>query len=354
MINFNAGPAALPDEVVQQASQAVLNYEGTGMSVLSIPHRGQHFTAILEESKQLVRELCGLGEEYEVLWLHGGGRMQFTMVPMNFLTPGTTAGYIDSGFWSEDAIRYAQYYGKVKVLASSKQQDYNRLPHWPDKIPADLAFVHFTTNNTIYGTQWKQVPVSPVPLIADMSSDIFSRRVDYKNCAMFYAVAQKNIGIAGATLAVVHKDMLKRINATIPPMLDYAQYVLKNSVLNTPPVFAIYVSLLTLRWIKKKGIDNIATENRQKAEALYNEVDRNTMFTTIVAKEDRSMMNVCFLPATGDAQTFADYCAARGILNVKGHRTVGGFRVSLYNAISLADVHKLVAVMQEFEKNNKQ
>ncbi len=354
VINLNSGPAALPDEVLRQASEAVLDYNGTGMSVLSIPHRGKDFNAILEESKQLVHELCGLNDDYEVLWMHGGGRLQFAMIPMNFLGEDDTAGYIDSGSWSADAIRHAEYYGKVQVLSSSKEDNYSHLPVWPQDIPANLAYMHITTNNTIYGTQWQNVPKVNMPLVADMSSDIFSRRVEYNNCAMFYAVAQKNIGPAGATLVVLRKDMLQRISRKLPPMLNYAEHVAKQSVLNTPPVFPIYVSLLTLRWIKERGIDKIEAENEIKAALLYDEIERNSLFSSPVGKDSRSVMNVCYSAVDEKTERlFIDFCEESGIVNIKGHRTVGGFRASLYNAITVDDVKYVVAAMQEFELNNK-
>lgn len=354
-INLNAGPSALPAEVLQQAAEAVLNFEHTGMSVLSIPHRGIHFKKILEESKALVKELCGLGDDYEVLWMQGGGRMQFTMIPMNFLDASDTAGYIDSGTWAADAIKHALYYGKVDVLASSKKHGYQLLPTWPEHIPADLAYVHMTSNNTIYGTQWDAIPSVDAPLVVDMSSDILSKKMNYSNCSMFYAVSQKNIGPAGATLVVIRKDMLKRIKRNLPPMLNYAEHVAKDSILNTPPVFPIYVSLLTLRWIKNRGIEVIEEENKRKADLLYDEVDRNSLFSTSVKKEDRSMMNVCFRAVdekTGEL--FNEFCKETGIINIKGHSSIGGFRASIYNANSLEDVKYVAAAMQEFELNNKQ
>lgn len=354
VINFNSGPATLPQEVLQQAADAVLDYMGTGMSVLSIPHRGRYFNDILDESKTLVKELCGLNEDHEVLWMHGGGRMQFAMIPMNFLGAGSTAGYVDSGAWSADAIKHAQYYGDVQVLASSRQDNYTHLPEWPAIIPAHLAYVHMTTNNTIYGTQWKDIPTTDVPLIADMSSDIFSRRLAYTHCSMFYAVAQKNIGPAGATLVVLHRDMLQRIKRELPPMMNYAEHVAKKSVLNTPPVFPVFVSLLMLRWTKQKGIEAIERENNAKAALLYEEIERNALFRSTVKKEHRSAMNVCFVADDDIEQDFADFCEKQGLLNIRGHRTVGGFRASLYNAVSMDDVKKLVAAMQEFEQQKLQ
>jgi phosphoserine aminotransferase len=354
-INFNAGPAALPIEVMQQASDAILNYNNTGLSILSIPHRGKLFADILEESKQLVKELCHLNDDYEVLWMHGGGRLQFSMIPMNFLAENDSAGYIDSGYWAHDAIEYAKYYGNVMVLSSSKDKNYTELPPWPTDVPEGLAYLHFTTNNTIFGTQWKNIPKMNVPLIADMSSDIFSKHINYTNCDMFYAVAQKNIGAVGATLVVVKKDMLNRIVRDLPPMLNYRAHAKHNSILNTSPIFAIYTALLMLRWTKQKGIDTIERENDQKAEALYAELHRNSLFQCDVKLADRSMMNVCFKAVKPEhEEAFVQFCEQRSITGIKGHRSAGAFRVSLYNAITIKDVEQLIAVMQEFEKNNKQ
>lgn len=352
-INFNAGPAALPMEVMQQAADAILNYNNTGLSILSIPHRGKLFADILEESKQLVKELCHLDDDYEVLWMHGGGRLQFSMVPMNFLAQNDAAGYIDSGYWAHDAVEYAKYYGNVMVLSSSKDKNYTELPAWPADIPQGLAYLHFTTNNTIFGTQWKSIPKMSMPLIADMSSDIFSKHINYTHCDMFYAVAQKNIGAAGATLVVVKKDMLQRIVRELPPMLNYAAHAKHNSILNTSPVFAIYTALLMLRWTKQKGIDAIERENNQKAEALYAELQRNGLFQCDVKHADRSIMNVCFKAAgRGYEDAFVQFCEENNITGIKGHRSAGAFRVSLYNAITIKDVEQLIAVMQEFEKLN--
>ena len=352
MINFGSGPAALPEEVLQQAAEAVLDLDGSGLSILEIPHRGKAFGSILEESKMLVKELSGVSDDYEVLWLPGGGRLQFSMVPLNFLGKGETAGYIDSGHWSGESMEYAEHYGNVKVLASSRQENFSQLPEWPRDIPGNLAYVHFTTNNTIYGTQWNKVPVCNVPLIADMSSDIFSRKMDYSNCALFYACAQKNIGPAGVGVAVIHKDFLKTTKRELQPMLSYAAHAAKKSVLNTPPVFAIYTSMLMLRWTKAKGMATIEQNNEQKASLLYKELERNSLFRLVVTNAaHRSKMNVCF-KAKDEAteKAFIHLCAETNIIGVEGHRSVGGLRVSLYNAITIAQVDRLVSVMQEFEK----
>ncbi len=350
-INFGPGPAALPQSVLEQAAAAVIDYDNSGLSILEIEHRGKAFDAILAESKQLVKELCGLDDTYEILWLHGGGRLQFCMVPMNFLNEGEAAGYIDSGSWSHEAMDYAKFYGGVEVLSSTREKNYTSLPEWPKEVPASLSYVHITTNNTIYGTQWKHIPQCNVPLIADMSSDIFCDERDYTNFDLFYAVAQKNVGAAGCTLVVLKKDMLKRIKRSIPPMLNYADQVAKNSVLNTPPVFAIYTALLTLRWTKEKSIAIIDKENKEKAAMLYAELERNSLFDPIVEKDSMSIMNVCFNAQSNAVQdAFLTYAAQRNVVGIKGHRSVGAFRVSLYNAVNLQDVKTLINIMQEFEQ----
>jgi phosphoserine aminotransferase len=348
-INFNAGPAALPPEVLHEASKAVRKYDNTGLSILELPHRSKEFLDIIEESKSLVRQLCGIGSDYEVLWLQGGGRLQFCMIPMNFLSDRDSAGYIDSGHWSEAALESAVHYGDVQVLASSKETNYNQLPAWPSKIPPQLSYLHFTTNNTIAGTQWHNIPKADVPLIADMSSDIFSCKRDYKKYAMFYAAAQKNLGAAGTALVVIHKDMLQRTARELPPMLSYKAQAKENSILNTANVFGIYVSLLMLRWTSGKGISAIEKENRQKSKLLYDAIDRSGVFTPHVkAKADRSMMNVCFTANTATHEKeFLELCDEHNITGVKGHRSVGGFRVSLYNAVTVGAVERLVELMNK-------
>jgi phosphoserine aminotransferase len=346
-INFNAGPAALPAEVLHEASKAVRNYNNTGLSILELPHRGKEFMAIIEESKALVRELCDLDDSHEVLWMQGGGRMQFCMAPMNFLAAGDTAGYIDSGRWSEEALEYAMHYGGVHILSSSKQSNYSHLPAWPSPMPANLAYVHLTTNNTIFGTQWHHIPDTKIPLIADMSSDIFSCKRDYSKYALFYAAVQKNLGAAGNTLVVVRKEQLAKTVRPMPGMLSYKEHAHENSVLNTANVFGIYVSLLMLRWIKERGIEAIEKDNRRKAHLLYEAIDNSAIFTAHVQeKAHRSLMNVCFTANTPEHEKgFLARCEQNNITGVKGHRFVGGFRASLYNAVTLEDVERLVEIM---------
>ena len=350
--NFNAGPAELPPEVLYEAAKSVRKYRNMGLSILELPHRGKEFLEIIEESRQLVKELCGLDDRYEVLWLHGGGRLQFCMIPMNFLSDQQPAGYIDTGHWASEAITYANYYGEAKVLASSKKSNYDHIPEWPSKMPAKLAYLHITTNNTIYGTQWNNVPETKIPLIADMSSDILSRKTDYTQYAMFYAAAQKNLGTAGVALAVIRKDMLDNIVRPIPPMLNFKNQVQENSILNTANVFGIYTSLLMLRWIKERGIAAIEKENAQKAAMLYDAIDSSSIFKAHVPKkEDRSLMNVCFTANTPESEkAFLALCEDKGIIGVNGHRSVGGFRASLYNAISLDAIERLVRLMKDFER----
>lgn len=353
-INFGGGPAALPPDVFREASEAVLDYNGTGLSILEIGHRSKEFMSILDEANAIVKELCGINEDHEVLWLHGGGRLQFAMIPMNFLGDNDRAGYIDSGHWATEAAEYAMHYGGTEILSTSRDSNYSQLPEWPGKIDSNLAYLHYTTNNTIYGTQWHKIPDCNVPLVADMSSDIFSKEMDYCKAALFYAAAQKNIGPAGVTLVVLRKDLADLIKRDLPPMLSYKAQIAQHSVLNTSPVFAIYTSLLMLRWTKARGIAAIEKENKEKAGLLYKEIDRSALFDVVVKKEaDRSMMNVCFR-AKNETQekSFVSFCEKHNITGISGHRFVGGFRVSLYNAIRLEQVEKLVEVMQEFEKEN--
>ena len=350
-INFNAGPAAMPPEVLHEAAKAVNKFRHTGLSILELPHRGKDFLDIIEESKALVKELCGLDDQYEVLWLHGGGRLQFCMIPMNFLPEGGTAGYIDSGHWAHEAHKYAAFYGNAQILASSREGNYSRLPEWPSKIAKGFSYVHFTTNNTIYGTQWHNIPKVTAPLIADMSSDIFSRKHDYSRYALFYAAAQKNLGTAGVDLTVIRRDLLEKISRALPPMLNYKDQVKENSILNTANVFGVYVSLLTLRWIKKRGIEAIEKENNDKAELLYSALDSSSLFTPHVKeKAHRSLMNVCFTANSPDIEkAFHALCDRNDIIGIAGHKTVGGFRASLYNAVPLDAVELLVTLMKQLE-----
>lgn len=353
---FGAGPAALPQSVLEETAAAILDYKGTGVSLLSIAHREKLFTDIIEEASNLVLRLTGLPEEdYTVLWLQGGGRHQFAMVPMNFLGQDESAGYIDSGHWAHEAMQTAEYYGKAVSLASSEEDNYTHLPTWPEELPAGLKYLHFTSNNTIYGTQWPAIPDCPVPLVADMSSDIFSVPRDYSRCALIYAVAQKNFGPAGVTLVIARRSMVESTVRPLPDALSYAAQMRNNSLLNTPPVAAIYTCMLMLRWIAARGIDFIEKENRQKAALIYETIEQSRIFHCPVAEHSRSLMNVVFtMTHRADEQAFLEYATTLGIEGIKGHRSVGGFRASLYNAVSMEDVQVLVNAMKTFEqeKNN--
>lgn len=351
LINFDAGPAALPKEVLQQASEAILNYNESGLSILEIPHRGKLFEAILDEANALSLELLGLdSSEYQAIWMQGGGRLQFSTIPMNFLAEHETAGYIESGHWASEALKNAKLYGNTKVLGSSKEDNYTYIPSW-GTIPEDLSYLYYTTNNTIFGTQFHQFPETQLPVIVDMSSELFSRQLDYSRFDLIFAVAQKNIGPSGVTLVVARKSLLEKQKRVLPEILSYRDMAKHNSVLNTPPVFAIYGSLLTLRWIKALGIDTIEKRNVEKARLLYEAIDESKLFYGVAQKESRSLMNVTFR-AHDDTHTasFLEFAKENNIVGIKGHRSVGGFRASLYNAISVEDVQKLIAVMKAYEE----
>ncbi|MCB0573261.1 MAG: 3-phosphoserine/phosphohydroxythreonine transaminase, partial [Saprospiraceae bacterium] len=293
--NFSAGPAILPASVLKEAGRAAANYQGMGLSLLELSHRGPEFTAIIEEANALMREIIGLPEEYHVLWLTGGASTQFYMVPFNVLNEDETAAYIETGVWANKAIKEARYFGNVEILASSKEENYTYIPK-KFRVPKNTRYLHITSNNTIYGTQLHKFPKSPVPLVCDMSSDFLSRPFDPAPFGIIYAGAQKNLGPAGATVVIVRDDMLGTVRRHLPSMLDYRTFVKENSLYNTPPVFPIYVSMLTLRWIKKSGgLKGMQRRNRAKGSILYQEIDRNPLFRGTVAKEDRSLMNVCFV-----------------------------------------------------------
>lgn len=351
-VYFGAGPAALPQSVIEETAAAILDYQGSGISLLSIAHREPAFGAIIGEATSLVLQLTRLSaDEYNVLWLQGGGRQQFAMVPQNFLGDGERAGYIDSGHWAHEAMGAAGVFGTAVSLASSAADKYTHLPAWPEHIPEDLKYLHLTTNNTIYGTQWAEIGECPVPLVADMSSDIFSLSRDWSRFALFYAVAQKNLGPAGVTLVVLRKDMLPKRVRPLPDAYNYAAQAAANSLLNTPPVAAIYSCLLMLRWIAARGMERIESDNRVKAFMLYEAIEASSIFHCPVEEGSRSRMNVVFtMKNAEDEKAFLAFAAARNIEGIKGHRSVGGFRASLYNAVSLEDVAALVDAMKEFEQ----
>ena len=348
--NFNAGPSILPNIVFEQAAAAVINFNNSGLSILEFGHRTPEFTAVMEEARGLVKELMKLDDNHEVLFLHGGASTQFMQVPMNLLDPKDCAAYTDTGVWANKAIVEAKLFGKVEVVCSSKEKNYNYIPN-DFAVPHDAKYLHITTNNTIYGTQWQKIPHTSNCLVADMSSDIFSRELNFNQFDLIYAGAQKNMGPAGVNLVVINKNLLGKIKKPIPTMMDYRNHIKEGSMLNTPPVFAVYVCMLTLRWLKSMGgVAAIEKLNIEKAAHLYKAIDDSTLFTGTVEKEDRSKMNVCFVmkdPAKEAA--FLQMAETRGIIGIKGHRSVGGFRASLYNALPFSSVQVLINTIKAFE-----
>jgi phosphoserine aminotransferase len=347
--NFNSGPAILPTEVLEQAAAAIHNFNNTGLSILEIGHRTSHFVAVVEEAKQIVKRLMDIGDEYEVLFLQGGATMQFMQVPMNLLDENGLAAICDNGVWGNKAVKEAKLFGPVAVVSDSSDKKHTYLNKQLE-LPQGTTYLHITTNNTVEGTQWHQYPQVNVPLIGDMSSDIFCRPTDFKKFDLIYAGAQKNMGAAGVTMVVVKKSLLGKVSRKIPAILDYQKHIEAGSLLNTPPVFSIYVSLLTLRWIEKEGgLVEMEKRNQEKATLLYNTIDAHPLFNCPIAKEDRSIMNAVFFlnDATKEAQ-FLDICKNAGMIGVKGYRTVGGIRVSMYNAMPLSSVQVFCDLMNNF------
>ena len=348
---FNAGPCILPEVAINNAIEALKDFKGTGVSVLSISHRTKEWEETMEETRSLWKELLHIPEDYEVVFLGGGASLQFLYIAENFLEK--KAGYLDTGVWAHKALKEAQGLGIASAVACSADKNYSYIPKGY-VIPSDLDYFHITTNNTIYGTEIKEDIDCPVPLIADMSSDILSRPVDVSKYTVIYGGAQKNAGPAGVAFAIIKKSALGKVSRYIPTMLDYRTHLDKGSMFNTPPVFAIYVMNETLKWLKGiGGVEAMYEINREKARTLYDEIDRNSMFVGTAAVEDRSIMNVPFVMAPGkeDLQDeFMAFAKSKGMIGIKGHRSVGGFRASIYNACSQEDVDALVACMQEFEK----
>ncbi|PTX62990.1 phosphoserine aminotransferase [Kordia periserrulae] len=348
--NFSAGPCILPQEVFQKASEAVLNFNNDHLSILEISHRSKPFVDVMEKARSLALELLGLeGKGYKALFLQGGASMQFLMTAYNLLE--NKAAYLNTGTWSDKAIKEAKLFGELVEVASSKDKNFTYIPKGYN-IPTDADYFHCTSNNTIFGTQIKHFPETEVPMVCDMSSDIFSRQLDFSKFDLIYAGAQKNMGPAGTTLVVVKEEILGKVSRTIPSMLDYKVHLGKDSMFNTPAVFPVYVSMLTLEWLKNfGGIAAIEKINEQKSTLLYNEVDRNPLFAGVVATEDRSHMNTTFT-LTNDSlsETFDAMCKEAGINGLNGHRSVGGYRASMYNALPVESVQVLVAVMQALEK----
>ncbi|MEY2587553.1 MAG: hypothetical protein RLY11_1402 [Bacteroidota bacterium] len=347
--NFNAGPSILPSSVFEEASRAVLNFNNTGLSILEIGHRTPLFEEVLNEAVSLVKELMQLDANKEVIFLHGGASTQFFQLPMNYLTKDKKAAYLDGGVWGTKAIKEAKRYGQVDVVATSKDKNYSYIPK-DYAVPHESVYFHYTTNNTIEGTQMHSIPALSMPLVADMSSDILSREMDFNKFSFIYAGAQKNIGAAGVNLVIIDKKFLEKSSSSVPSMMDYKQHVSNGSMLNTPPVFAIYVCLLTLRWLKQLGgVAAIEKINNQKAAVLYDTLESFPIFQLPVPKEDRSKMNAVFTMQNEMLEKkFLDRCNEENMVGVKGHRSVGGFRVSMYNALPLSSVTSLVDLIKDF------
>jgi phosphoserine aminotransferase len=339
----------LPKPVFEEASRAILDFNNTGLSILEIGHRTALFQDVMDEARALVRELMQLDDAHEVLFLHGGASTQFMQVPMNLLDEKDTAAFTDTGVWSAKAIKEAALFGKVETVCSSRESNYSYIPK-DFAVPHEARYLHLTTNNTIYGTQWQKIPETSNHLVTDMSSDIFSRVIDFNAIDLIYAGAQKNMGPAGVNLVVVNKNILGRVKRNIPTIMNYRNHIREGSMLNTPPVFAVYVCMLTLRWLKAMGgIAAMEAINDQKAALLYTAIDESPLFTGTAHTDDRSKMNVCFvMPDASLEDPFLKFTEAHGIVGIKGHRSVGGFRASLYNALPLRSVEILAQLMTDF------
>jgi phosphoserine aminotransferase len=347
--NFNSGPSILPQEVLEQAAASIHNFNHTGLSILEIGHRTSWFVDVVTEAQQTIKRLMGLGDDYEALFLQGGATMQFMQVPMNLLDENGLAAICDNGVWGNKAVKEASIFGPVKVVSDTSNQKHTYLNKQLE-IPANASYLHITTNNTVEGTQWHQYPQTNALLVGDMSSDIFCRPTAFEKFDLIYAGAQKNMGAAGVTIVVVKKEILGKVNRKIPAILDYQKHIEAGSLLNTPPVFSIYVSLLTLRWIEQQGgLVEMGKRNQEKANLLYHTIDSTPTFYCPIAVEDRSIMNaVFFLTNTEHEAPFLELCKKHGMIGVKGYRTVGGIRVSMYNALPLSSVQAFCDLMKQF------
>lgn len=355
--NFSAGPSILPLPVLKQVQKELLNYNGTGMSVIEMSHRSSHFQNIIEEASDLLRELMCIPENYDILFLQGGASLQFSMVPFNLMTEHKRAGYVHTGSWSKKALQEAKKVGEVEVIASSEKEGFSTIPQIDTlKIHTKLDYVHITTNNTIEGTKYIEIPeIKDIPLVADMSSNILSEEYDVTKFGLIYAGAQKNLGPAGLTIAIIKKDLIGRAPATCPTMLNYETYSKNNSLYNTPPSFSIYVAKLVLEWLKEQGgVSAMEEQNRKKAALLYNFLDESTLFTSPVDPMYRSLMNIPFTtPSNALNEQFLQKAKTLGLVTLKGHRSVGGMRASIYNAMPIEGVQKLVDYMKDFELENR-
>ncbi|HMN32064.1 MAG TPA: 3-phosphoserine/phosphohydroxythreonine transaminase [Chitinophagaceae bacterium] len=349
-INFYSGPAALPEAVLQQASEGILNFENQGISIAAISHRSQQFLSILEEFKHLISSLLKLNDEHEILILQGGARNHFAQIPMNFLTKEKKAAFVDTGYWAKKAMEYASYYGAVEMIASGNNNAYQCLPLIP--IAPQKEYIHITSNNTIYGTQFHQLPITESPLVVDMSSDIFSIQRDFSKIDLAFACAQKNIGPAGFSVLIFKKEFLQKANQQIPPIFNYQNLAAHASNYSTPPVLNIYIALLNLRWLASiGGVEKIEKINQHKASLLYNEIDKSALFKNTINAKDRSMMNVCFFGKSPKIENdFIVFCQKNNLIGIKGHKQAGGLRASIYNAVTLENVQTLIELIQTFEK----
>ncbi|HOX53042.1 MAG TPA: 3-phosphoserine/phosphohydroxythreonine transaminase [Fibrobacteria bacterium] len=353
--NFSSGPAILPKPVIEKAAAAILDFKGSGIGVLECSHRSKLYEPVVASAEARLRKLMNISSDYAVLFLQGGASLQFAQVPQNILASTETADYTDTGTWASKAIKEAKLFGKVNVIASSKEADgtYKSIPK-DLKLTPGAKYLHVTSNNTIFGTQLHQFPNVPVPLVSDMSSDICSRVVDVSKFGVIYAGAQKNLGPSGVTLVIVRKDLLGKVDRQIPTMMDYRTHIEAGSMFNTPPAFGIFVLDLVLEWLEGVGgIPGIQKINDAKAAKLYAEIDRNPLFQGTVAVEDRSRMNVCFVPVKKEHEDpFKKLCLSRGMVDFTGHRSVGGFRASIYNAMPEAGIDAMIEAMRDFEKSN--
>lgn len=348
--NFSAGPCILPKSVMAKAAESVVNYNNSGLSIIEMSHRSKDFVAVMDRAIALVKELMNVPDNYDVIFLQGGASTQFYMSALNLLPTNGKGAYINTGTWASKAIKEAKLLGDIDVVASSKDKNFSYIPK-NIEVPSDASFLHYTTNNTIFGTQFKEIPKTDLPIIADMSSDILSKTFDVSKFDLIYAGVQKNIGPAGATLVIVKKGILGKTGRTIPSMLDYQVHIDKDSMFNTPPCFSIYVSMLTMEWLKELGgVAAIEKKNIEKAALLYSEIDRNSLFEGTAAIEDRSLMNPTFKLKNDELnEEFLKKATEAGISGIKGHRSVGGYRASMYNALPIEGVQALVNVMQAFE-----
>jgi len=352
--NFYAGPSILSEYTIQQTADAVREFAGTGLSLLEVSHRSKEFVAVCDEARAMIKELLHVPDEFEVVFLGGGASLQFCMSPYNFMEK--KASFLDTGTWASNAIKEAKFFGEVNIVASSKADNYSYIPK-NFEVPADSDYFYCCSNNTIFGTEMHSDPNVGVPVIADMSSDIFSRPIDFTNYVLIFAGAQKNLAPAGVTLVIIRKDALGKVTRPIPTMLNYNTHISKESMFNTPPVLPIFSALQTLKFYKEQGgIEGIYKLNKAKAELLYNEIDSNPFFKgTVTCKEDRSIMNICFVMSDGNEgleDEFSKFASSKGMVGIKGHRSVGGFRASVYNAMPISSVQALVDCMQEFAKTH--